>query len=133
MGDPAKFWDAVFEIRRRDSRYSEDAYAFVMDALEHTITRMGERRHVSARELLVGMCAHAKDRFGLMAWTVLYRWGVKTTADVGAIVFQLVESSVLSRREEDSREEFDDVFDLQVVLEDNYFECVDDSSADGGL
>ncbi len=133
MTDPANFWDAVFEIRRRDTRFSEDAYAFVMDSLEFTITRLGQRRHISARELLVGMCAFAKERFGMMAWTVLDRWGVKTTADVGAIVFQLVESSMLSRREEDSREEFDGVFDLQVELEDNYFEGADTPSADGGL
>jgi uncharacterized repeat protein (TIGR04138 family) len=133
MADPANFWDAVFEIRRRDARFSEDAYAFVMDSLEFTIARLGQRRHVSARELLVGICGYAKERFGLMAWTVLDRWGVRTTADVGTIVFQLVESSVLSRREEDSREEFDDVFDLQVVLEDNYFEGADTSSADGGF
>jgi uncharacterized repeat protein (TIGR04138 family) len=122
------FWDAVFEIRRRDPRMDEEAYAFVMDALEFTIRRIGARRHVSAAELLDGLCAHAKGRFGLMAWTVLERWGVGTTRDVGTIVFQLVEAGVLSKQETDARSDFDDVLDLQQVLEEDYFDATGDAS-----
>jgi uncharacterized repeat protein (TIGR04138 family) len=121
------FWDAVYEIRRRDPRFDEDAYAFVMDALEYTISQIGERRHVSAAELLHGLCDCAKARFGMMAWTVLERWGVQSTTDIGTIVFQLVESGVLSRQDSDERSDFDGVMDLETELEDNYFEAPGDS------
>jgi uncharacterized repeat protein (TIGR04138 family) len=116
------FWEAVVAIRRRDGRFEEEAYAFVMDALEFTVDRLGVRRHVSGLELLEGACACAKARFGMMAWTVLESWGIYSTGDVGTIVFQLVDSGVLGRREEDSREEFDGVFDLRAALEDHYFD-----------
>jgi uncharacterized repeat protein (TIGR04138 family) len=115
------FWDAVAAIRLADGRYEEDAYAFVMDGLEFTIRTIGEKRHVSAAELLDGLCSCAKERFGLMAWTVLERWGVAQTGDVGEIVFQLIDAGVLSKTEEDERSDFDDLFDLRVVLEDQYF------------
>lgn len=121
------FWDAVYEIRRHDPRFDEDAYAFVMDSLEYTIARIGERRHISAAELLRGMCDFARSRFGLMAWTVLQRWGIVSTADIGTIVFQLVESGVLSRQESDDEADFDGVVDLQRVLEDDYFDAPGDA------
>lgn len=121
MDGPMNFWDAVAAIRRVDGRYAEDAYAFVMDGLEFTIRAIGEKRHVSAAELLEGLCRCAKDRFGLMAWTVLESWGVCETGDVGAIVFQLIDAGVLSKTEQDERSDFDDRFDLRVVLEDQYF------------
>lgn len=123
MSEPIRFWDAVFEIRLFDQSYAEEAYAFVMEGLEHTILAIGEQRHVSAAELVAGLCACAKVRFGLLAWTVLERWGVRTTSDIGVIVYQLIEAGVLSQNEEDSREDFDDVADLRVVLEDQYFDA----------
>jgi len=115
------FWDAVAAIRLVNGRYAEDAYAFVMDGLEFTIRAVGEKRHVSAAELLDGLCSCAKERFGLMAWTVLESWGVAETGDVGEIVFQLIDAGVLSKTNEDERSDFDNRFDLRVVLEDQYF------------
>lgn len=119
---PAEFWAVVEEIRARDGRYERDAYAFVMDGLDHTVRSLGERRHVSAAELLHGLCGFARDRFGLLAFTVLQRWGIATSADVGEIVFQLVDAGVLSRREEDAKADFDPAIDLKELLEDTYFD-----------
>jgi uncharacterized repeat protein (TIGR04138 family) len=123
VSESPNFWDAVFEIRLFDQSYAEDAYAFVVEALEHTIRGIGVERHVSGAELVGGVCACAKGRFGLLAWTVLERWGIRSTGDVGAIVFQLIDAGVLSRQESDSRADFDDLFDLRVVLEDQYFDA----------
>lgn len=122
MSEEKGFWAAVFEIRRHDTRYDEEAYAFVMEALEYTVTRLPARRHVTGRELVEGLCACAKARFGLMAWTVIERWGIRTTSDVGVIVFQLIDAGVLHKQESDSRSDFDDVADLQSVLEEHYFD-----------
>jgi uncharacterized repeat protein (TIGR04138 family) len=126
---PAEFWLVVDRIRARDGRYAREAYAFVMDGLDHTVRSLGERRHVTAAELFDGLLRFARDRFGMLAFTVLERWGITASADVGEIVFQLVEAGVLSRREEDRREDFDHLVDLKEALEDTYFD--EDAPAGG--
>ncbi len=113
----AEFWAAVERIRSRDARYARDAYAFVMDSLDFTMRLVGERRHVSAAELVRGLCANAKHRFGLFAHTVLAKWGLETSDDVGEIVFQLIEAGILSRQESDARADFVGVVDFREALD----------------
>jgi uncharacterized repeat protein (TIGR04138 family) len=113
----SEFWEAVERIRAADSRYGRDGYAFVMDSLDFTMRLIGERRHVSAAELVRGLCAHAKERFGLMAYTVLSTWGIKTSDDVGELVFQLIGAGVLSRQEGDERSDFNHVMDFRDALD----------------
>jgi uncharacterized repeat protein (TIGR04138 family) len=117
----SEFWSLVERIRAEDGRYRPEAYAFVMEALDATVRSAGERRHVSAGELLTGACEHARHVYGLLALTVLRSWGIETGSDVGEIVFQLIDAGVLSKRDEDTRAEFDQGIDLQAILEENYF------------
>jgi uncharacterized repeat protein (TIGR04138 family) len=113
----SEFWEAVERIRSTDARYARDAYAFVMDSLDYTMRAVGERRHVSAAELVRGLCDHAKQRFGLFAYTVFAKWGLVSSDDVGEIVFQLIDAGILSRQESDSRADFDRVVDFREALE----------------
>ncbi len=122
MRQASEFWEAVERIRRVDDRYAAEAYGFVMQALDHTTSSLGVRRHVSAAELVAGLCAAAGERFGMLGFTVLDRWGIRAGSDVGEIVFQLIEVGFLTRREEDTREEFEDVGDLRAEIEDRYFD-----------
>ncbi len=122
MTDQIHFWDAVREIRKVDGRYAPEAYGLIMDALEVAIHNIGFRRHVSGAELLDSLCEHVINRYGVLAYTVLEQWGIKTTADVGEAVFQLVEAQVLARQETDTREDFLGVFDLRERLEESYFD-----------
>lgn len=119
------FWMAVEQIRERDPRYARDAYAFVMDGLDHTVSALEERRHVTARELLYGLCAFAREKFGMLAFDVLQSWGIRSGSDVGAIVFHLIDAGILSRRDEDAREDFDTPLDFKQALEDSYFDLSD--------
>jgi uncharacterized repeat protein (TIGR04138 family) len=123
----AEFWLAVERIRAGDPRYARDAYAFVMDGLDHTVSALEERRHVSAQELLEGLCLFARDKFGLLAFDVLSSWGLTSGRAVGDIVFHLIDAGILSRRDEDAREDFDTPFDLKRALEDSYFDIPDTS------
>ena len=122
MRHDAKFWEAVKQIREKDGRFEPDAYVFVMESLDHTLGKLGERRHVSAEELLRGMCDYAKDRFGLLAHTVLGSWGIRTGGDIGRIVYQLVDAKVLAKQETDRYEDFENDFDLKDILEEKYFD-----------
>jgi uncharacterized repeat protein (TIGR04138 family) len=96
----------------KDSRYKPEAYVFVHDALDHTWARLEQRRHITGRELLDGIKDLALKRYGPMSRAVLNSWGVRTTDDFGAIVFNLVNAGILSKTEEDRIEDFHDVYDF---------------------
>jgi uncharacterized repeat protein (TIGR04138 family) len=111
------FQDAIEAIAAKDSRYNIEAYIFLRDSLEGTIKRRKKTRretgpHVGAEELLDGFRLHALAEFGPMALMVLDYWGIHATADVGNLVFNLVEAGVFGKTEEDTLERFADVFDF---------------------
>lgn len=120
--DP-EFLARISPVLERDERFSPAAYAFVSEALTKTVKRLGrakrkspDARHVSGAELSKGAADFAHEQFGPLAYDVLCEWGVHTTRDIGSIVFNLVDAGILSKTEDDSREDFDDVFDLRERL-----------------
>ena len=108
------------QILVRDDRYKRDAYRFVQEGLEYTVQRRGKRGHVSGRELLEGLRDLAKERFGMMARTVLNQWGIRKTGDFGEIVFNLVESNLMSKTDDDQRMDFHNLYDLDEALVKGY-------------
>jgi len=58
--------------------------------------------------------------FGLMARTVFHMWGIDKTDDFGEIVFNLVEANLMSKTNEDSRKDFQAIFDLDKALVNDY-------------
>lgn len=98
--------DLLKEILSRDPRYTVEAYAFVRDGLEFTVRRLEKPRHVSGQELLGALREFAIEEFGPMAKTVLNGWGIACTEDFGEIVFNMVETGLLGKTEEDSRADF---------------------------
>ncbi|HEY9514904.1 MAG TPA: Minf_1886 family protein [Gemmatimonadaceae bacterium] len=115
------FRDGIMDrIRARETRFHESAYLFVLAALEYCQVRMAERRHIGGRELAEACRDLALERFGVMASVVLDYWGVHSTADLGDIVFTLVDLGLLISQPTDSREEFVDVFDFDQAFEREY-------------
>lgn len=55
-----------------------------------------------------------------MARLVLEHWGVRTTRDIGDIVFTLVELGLLISQAQDSRDDFLGVFDFAESFEREY-------------
>ena len=107
-------------IRLREPRFDERAYLFVLAALEFCQQRLDERRHITGRELALACRDLALERFGVMARLVLDHWGVRTSADIGDVVFTLVELGLLMSQPTDTREEFADVFDFDQAFEREY-------------
>jgi uncharacterized repeat protein (TIGR04138 family) len=115
------FRDGIMDrIRAREPRFDERAYLFVLAALEYCQSRLAERRHIAGRELAAACRDLALERFGVMARLVLEHWGVRSTADIGDIVFTLVELGLLISQPTDRREEFADVFDFDEAFEREY-------------
>src|SRR5512143_2703615 len=98
------------QLRERYPRYAETAYVFVLSALHHVIEQLPEPRHITGPELAEGVRELALARFGPIARNVLEHWGISSTADVGELVFALVEAGILIKQEEDDMSDFADVF-----------------------
>ncbi len=138
--------DELARVIARDSRYSIEAYAFVLESLRlarrHKLkglakkrqatgaqrprkkkttpksdqTKFDEAGHVTGRELCQAARRLALRHYGLMALTVLEQWGVQLTSDIGEIVFSLIDTGNLDKTPSDSRADFDHMYDFKTAL-----------------
>lgn len=103
--------------------FPEEAFDFVREGLRHTTQTLhgslddvgelaGDRRHVTGQQLCLGLRDLAVQRYGLLARTVLARWGVRKTEDLGTIVYALIDRAELRAGEHDSIADFNAVFDF---------------------
>src|SRR3954470_22031318 len=111
------FAEALDSIVATDPRYQRDAYVFLRDALDYTTkqqkkTKGASVRHVAGPELLEGVRQYALKEFGPMVVTVLSYWGIKSCEDIGHMVFNLIGAGIFGKTEEDSIEDFKNVFDF---------------------
>ena len=113
------FEETVQIAVERDPRYDFDAYLFLRESLDHTLkTGRKEKapdqpRHVRGPELLAGFRDLALEQFGPMALTVLETWGVRSTEDVGEMVFNLIEVGAFGSTAQDSKDDFKGCFDFR--------------------
>ncbi len=112
--------NALEVICEKDSRYKQDAYDFLMEALNFTQKKLERSKHVTGLELLEGVKELLMQKFGPMTMSVLKHWGINSTEDFGNIVFNLVENRVLSKTEEDSLEHFRNGYSFEEVFEHGY-------------
>ena len=107
----------------REQRFDERAYLFVLAALEFCQQRLPERRHITGRELALACRDLALERFGVLSRLVLDHWGIRSTADIGDVVFTLVELELLMSQPTDTRDEFIGVYDFDQAFEREYPWC----------
>ena len=118
--------DVLLQLAQSDGRYSVEAYRFLFESLEEAAQLAGKaqaeglERHMTGQEVLEGMRAHALRAFGPLAAEVWRSWGVHSCLDWGQLVFSLVDAGLLSRREEDSLEDFRAGFDFEDAFVDEY-------------
>jgi len=107
-------------IVKSDARYKLEAYVFVIEALYRRVEKLkketDEVRHLTAKELLEAIRKLGWERYGRLAKTVFEHWGVKDTADFGEIVFNLIDVGEFSKTEDDKREDFAGIFDLDELI-----------------
>ncbi len=112
------FADALDTIVINDLRYQRDGYIFLRDALDFTTKQQKKIkgvtvRHVTGPELLDGVRQYALKEFGPMVMTVFDSWGIHSCADIGNMVFNLISAGVFGKTEEDSIEDFKNVYDFE--------------------
>jgi uncharacterized repeat protein (TIGR04138 family) len=126
MNQPGKE-KSLEEIVDEVGVYAADAFRFVQEGLSFAVQRVhGERsdpdasRHISGPQLCEGLRDYALGRWGLLAGTVLRRWGILSTMDFGRIVFVLIENNMLQKTDEDTLEDFRNVYDFRTAFESKY-------------
>jgi len=116
-----QFADEILDrLRQRNPRFHGKAYLFLLSALNSVLGRLDEPRHISGAELALGVRDLALEEYGPMARVVLGHGGIHSTDDLGDIVFALVECGLLVKREEDRREDFQDLYDFEEVFDRRY-------------
>ncbi len=115
------FTEALDSIVARDPRYARDAYVFLRDSLDFTTKQQKKIkgatvRHVAGPELLEGVRQYALREFGPMVMTVFSSWGIRCCEDIGHMVFNLIEAGVFGKTEEDSLEDFKNVYDFETAF-----------------
>lgn len=135
---------AVEKIVQDDARYAASGYNFLREALDFTISALAAtparqhtktKGHVDGGQLLDGFRSLALERFGPMAVTVLNEWGINCTADVGEMVFNLIDAEVFGKTASDTREDFVGVYDFHEAFDQPFLprQQARGSSRDGNL
>jgi uncharacterized repeat protein (TIGR04138 family) len=109
-------------VREKAGPFAPEAFAFIREGLAHTVrtihgdvetqTEHEETRHVSGQQLCLGLRDYAIRKYGMLARTVLARWGVHATDDFGRIVFAMIETGLLRKSERDTISDFRSVYDF---------------------
>lgn len=127
----AKDVPPLLKLLHEDRRYKLEAYQFVRMGLTYAqdVLELGQEaegqvaddtgrvpRHVSGRDLCLGLRQLAHEQYGRMARLVLASWGIRSTGDFGEIVYNLIKIGEMSKSDDDRRADFDDVYDFQRAL-----------------
>jgi uncharacterized repeat protein (TIGR04138 family) len=112
--------DMVADTRNSGS-YRQEAYDFLLAALESTRRELGREGHVTGGELLAGIEKHAAALYGPMAAMVFAAWGVSSGGDFGSMVYELVDKGVLFKEDEDRIEDFLGGESYRRIFEQEYF------------
>ena len=107
--------------------YPPEAYDFVQQGLSFTVQHFHGRaakpranRHVSGQQLCEGIRQYALNQYGMLAATVLRMWNIQSTVDFGRIVFALIEAGQMQKTDEDTIEDFRNVYDFKTAFETDY-------------
>ena len=109
--------ESIERMAQEDGRFATDAYLLVFEGLEASLAHLATRRHVSPMELITGVFEAAIDQYGYLAGDVLAHWGVTEGADIGDMVFNLVDRHLLVASENDTRDEFAEIGPLLHIVE----------------
>ena len=115
--------DIIRKICEEDDTFPPMAYCFVRDSVHKALDNIAKAKRLNAFAdddppdiKGADLCRFFRDtlinRFGPSAIDVLDTWNIKKTSDFGKIIYKLISVEILGKSENDSIEDFDDVFDF---------------------
>ena len=118
---------SVLQVVEDVGLYPPEAFAFIQKGLNHTVSQLHGKqkdpkasRHVTGQDLCDGLREVALAEWGRMARTVLRRWNITSTLDFGRIVFAMVDAGLMQKTEDDTIEDFRNVYDFKTAFETEY-------------
>jgi len=72
--------------------------------------------HVTGQEFCESARRLALRQFGFLAGLVLKSWGIRSTSDLGDVVYSLIASGHLEKTSDDSQSDFEDVFNFETAF-----------------
>lgn len=78
------------------------------------------KRHVTGQDLCEAARRYAILQYGMLARMVLDSIGIRSTGDIGNIVYNLMKIGHMRKTPEDRREDFDDVYDFDAAFNSDY-------------
>lgn len=116
-------------IRAKAQTFPPAAFDFIRDGLGHTVEKLSKRntaeeqvpeseaviaqapkggggRHISGQQLCDGLRDMARERYGMLALTVLHRWGIRSTGDFGVMVYALIDRGEMRCSDQDRFDDF---------------------------
>lgn len=127
--------EVFIKLLKKDRRFTIETYRFVNEALEYaqelglgkeSPTERPENgaedveesaNHVTGQDLCRAAARYAVAEYGMMARAVLSRLGLRKTGDLGDVVYNMIEIGYMTKTPDDSRADFDDVFELGPELD----------------
>jgi uncharacterized repeat protein (TIGR04138 family) len=104
---------------REQGLYSCEAFEFVCRGLSFTVESVHGGiidpkacRHISGQQLCEGLREFALAHWGMLAPLVLRRWNIRRTVDFGRIVFTLVDHGQMAKTQDDTLDDFRDLYDF---------------------
>ncbi len=105
------------DVIRTDGRYPLEAFSFLHEGLTKAVrdvhggeTGPAGQRHVTGAQLCRSLKDLAIEKWGLLARVVLEKWNIRATIDFGNMVYLLITHNYMRKTEEDSLEDFRDVY-----------------------
>jgi uncharacterized repeat protein (TIGR04138 family) len=122
---------SLARLLQEDRRFRLEAYQFVSEALNYAQEVLGlggasasdeetHEPHLTGQELCEAAVIYALEQYGYMARVVLKSWGIRSTGDIGDIVYNLIRIKQMKKSSRDRREDFDDVFDFEEALQQRF-------------
>jgi uncharacterized repeat protein (TIGR04138 family) len=130
------------KLLQEDRRYTLEAYVFLFESLQFAQQVLGlgaekpsepvpdepaempsdagGQRHVTGQELCEAIRRYALHQYGFMAKTVLNSWGLRTTADFGEVVYNLIRIGQMRKAPGDSQVDFNDLYDFDKAFREDY-------------
>lgn len=106
-----EYTDAAEEEEIDDETYPQD------DAAQDEDAENDDSNGVTAEQICVVAVEYAVRAYGLMARTILAKLGLRTTGDLGDVVYKMIDAGLIFPSEGETRADFDDVFDLGEELD----------------